>query len=260
LIAHKSFAGATGLLLFVWSASVAPAATITFTNTQIGQNGTGFGNVANLLVVHATGQQQAEYGSVLWNGTQTVLHAGPGAGGNATNQSETQTAATVAGLAGLNNGFFEFGLVFNANEPGSDPNVVLHDFTLRFQDATGGTLFDATYTAPPAGLTLQDFGGTGQAGWLFLVRIDPNNATEMSFLANPNNQLGMFITPGNSIGGFGGGPESFHTARTNNGPPPGGNVNDPVPEPATIAVFGLMAGCAALGARLRRKAPAVRLT
>ncbi len=251
MFARFSIFGSAVALICAFSGS-SSAGIIIYTNTTTNDKGTGFGNIDNLLSVSQTANGTTEFGAVAWNGTTRVLT------GEATNQSEVQTAATVAGITGFNaaSGFFEFGLIFNINEPGNATNVTLNDFTLRFYDAGGGTLFDLTYSAPAGGLTLTDQAqGQGGAGSLFFVRLD--NAEASSFFANPNNRLGQFITPGQAISQVAGGAENFYIQRSNNGNDANGNPAPPIPtpEPATLAVFGALAGFGALGYRLRRKTP-----
>jgi hypothetical protein len=247
---------ATLSLFFFLSCVTAPAAEITFSNQTVDLHGTGFGNVYSLLSVHATGQQTAEFGSVLWNGSTDVLsgNAQPGA------QTNTQFAATVQSLTNANN---HFGLIFNINQPGSNPSITLRDFTLVFQNAGGATLFTATFRAAPGGNDLaQVDNGTGAAGYLFDVALTASEAA--LFFANPNNRLGEFITEANGITNAQGGPENFFLQGL--GPDAGGSgPGDPgpghhMPEPTSLlvwAAFGL--GALGLGARsLRRGTPPER--
>jgi len=210
------------------------AGAINFTGTQVDMNGTGFGNVMNVLSVMNRG---SEHGSVLWNGAADVL------GGDATNTSQTRTATAMqaAGIGGN-----KFAVYFNGNEPGNAPSVVLSDFTLHFLAADGSSLFNATYFAPSGGLTISDFGGSGQAGWLFEVTLTA--AESLLFYGNGSHRLGMSVGANNAITDTAGGAENFFIGQRDDNPTSGG---DPTPEPASIAVWAI-AGLALLSTKLRR--------
>ena len=234
----RRIAAVLGVLL----ATNAPAAQIVYTGTQVELAGTGFGNVTNLLSLQAGAQSNSEFGSVSWNGSADVL------GGAAANTSKTQSAtALVAAGIDANTGL---GLVFNINEPGNASDVTLHDFTVHFTDGAGASLFDATYTAPVGGLSLSDTGGTGQSGHLFWLWLTPDELNQ--FFASGTNRAGMSVGSPNAIGNVAGGTENFFLApyRPNDpgGPGPGG---EPVPEPASVAVWGALA-VAGLAWRRRR--------
>ena len=216
------------------------AGVVTFSGTQADLNGTGFGNVLNVLTVHNRG---SEFGSVLWNGSSDVL------GGHATNTSQTQTASVMQanGIGGT-----KFAVYFNGNEPGNASSVLLHDFSVHFFAADGSSLFDAVYSAPVGGLGISDFGGTGQAGWLFEVAL---SALESSlFYGNGSNRIGMSIGANQAIELTAGGAENFFLGKLDPGPRDGG---DPTPEPASMLVWGLVALGAVIGRSLRcRSQPA----
>jgi len=200
------------------ASSGAHAGTITDTGANGGFGGTGFGNILSLLVLHANG---SEFGSVAWNGSAVVKS------GDATNQSDVQSAATLT-----NNGHgATFPLVLNLGEPGNDPDVTIHDFTLRFYAADGSTLFDITYSPPGGSQTLTDSGGTGQSGRVFSVALTAGEST--SFFADGNNRLGMFVTEANAFEGTGGGPDNFYVPKSAN------SIVEEAPEPATWMMFVL---------------------
>ena len=215
------------LLLGLWAAgpaTTAHARTITFTNTLSGDHGVGFGNILSLLVVKA---KDSEFGSVAWNGTSTVIKD------DARNQSRTQSAKTLS-----DNGYTDYlPLIFNIGEPGSASDITLHDFTLRFFADTGATLFDLTYDAPPEGLNLVDAGGTGQAGWIFDVNLEPSEVA--AFYGNDKNRLGQFIDEDQAIENTAGSHENYFLIKTYDGG--GGDPPTAVPEPAsiTLGVFAL---------------------
>jgi hypothetical protein len=213
------------------------AGTITFTGIQVDLNGTGFGNVLNLLSVQNT---DSEFGSVLWNGAADVLTD------NATNTSKTQTAAVMQSV-GIGS---TFSAIYNGNEPGNASSSTLHGFKLHFQGADGSSLFDLLYTAPAGGLSISDFGGTGQAGWIFAVSLAGNEAAQ--FFGNGANRVGMSIDRDEAIGDVAGGAENFFLHHGTDGPSSGGG-GEPTPEPGSIAVWMIAALAAIQGARVRRR-------
>ena len=84
----RSSLGSLALLLALGGTAVnAGAATVVFTNTQSNETGTGFGTIANLLVLQAPGNGSSEWGSVGWDGSGIVRTD------HATAQSSVQSAA-----------------------------------------------------------------------------------------------------------------------------------------------------------------------
>lgn len=181
------------------------------------QSGTGFGNVLNVLTLHATPQ---EAGSVLWQGSGDLRS------GDATNQSQTRSVAelTAAGVGAL-----DFGVVFNINEPGSSAPVTLQQFELVFQDQTGEELFTQEWTGSMSLMPLAQGQGTGGAGYLFTVNLTPAQAS--LFFSDPANRIGMRVE--SPILSTAGGPENFYL----------------IPAPGALALLGLAVG--ALGRRRR---------
>lgn len=237
--------------------------TIEFSGDAV-ESGTGFGNVLNVLSLQASGQNTEEFGSVTWSGTQNVRTD------FATNQSTTRTAlelATELGISIGQTGAVTFGLVFNINETGANPDLLLRGFDLIFEDSAGnplisiGTAGVASYvptgagaeapffeSSPEAGLRLEPASGTqgvGTAGWLFEVTMDAAQAT--TFFALATNRIGMSVIADRSILGVDDGPENFYLARID------GLTPIVIPEPSTIAMAftGLIA--LGLGGLLRRR-------
>lgn len=199
-------------------------ASIIFTNTQVNESGTGFGNRLTVLSVQQKGNNTTESGSILWNGAADVD------AGDATNQSETQTVADLL-AEGINENTLT--VIFNINEGGEPaPVLTLHDFSLVFLNAAGAEQFRETYSAPVGGLDLDQAGsGNGASGWRFDVAFD-NPAAAASFFSVPTNRLGMEIASGQAIEDTSGGAESFF-------------VISPVPEPSSglLCLVGLALAC-----------------
>jgi len=204
------------------------AGDIIFTNTQVDEQGTGFGNVLTVLGLQAT---PSEFGSVLWNGAVDVLTD------DATNQSETQTVADLV-LAGIDES--NLTLIFNINEGGdSDPVLTLHDFDVVFQDSSGAVLFRETFDSG-AGLPLAQPGsGNGASGWRFDVNFTTNSVLAAAFFTNPTNRLGMEIVSDQAIANTKGGADSFFVAAV-------------VPEPTTHLLLLLGTGPLVLWSMRRR--------
>ena len=201
---------------------------IIFTNTQVDEQGTGFGNVLTVLSLQAT---PSEFGSVLWDGVSDVLI------GDYTNQSQTRTVTELSS-AGIDE--TNFVVIFNINEGGdSNPVLTLHDFDVVFQDASGVELFRESFDAG-AGLPLDLAGsGNGASGWLFDVNFTTNAAAAAAFFGTATNRIGMEITSGQAIANTKGGADSFFVAAH-------------VPAPATI-VTTLVGACSLTLILIRRR-------
>ena len=195
---------------------------IIFTNTQVDEQGTGFGNVLTVLSLQAT---PSEFGSVLWDGVSDVLI------GDYTNQSQTRTVTELS-AAGIDDS--NFVVIFNINEGGdSNPVLTLHDFDIVFQDASGAELFREFFDAG-GGLPLDLAGsGNGASGWLFNVNFTANAAAAAAFFTVATNRIGMEITSAQAIANTKGGADSFFVAAH-------------VPEPATLVTALLGIGPLAL--------------
>jgi len=195
----------------------ASAGTITFTNQSIELQGTGLGNVLDILFVH---QNKAEFGSVTWDGAADVETD------DAINQSQTRTVAELAKV-GITSAA-QIGLILNIAESGNAPDINVFDFSMRFTDSNGVPLFaDAIYTAPGGGLNLtQVSAGVGGSGWVFAVNLSP--AEETALFASDDNRIGMLISEKNAFTDTSGAPDGFFVA--------------PVPEPTSwaMALLGLI--------------------
>ena len=205
--------------------SATSAAVITMDAGPFPPKGTLSGDGLSLLVLQDSGSTRdgREAGSVLWNGTGDVRS------GEAKNESVTRTASalTSAGVDATN-----FGIVFHSSQAANQA-LDLNEFTLRFAEADGDTLFDATYTATPQTRRL-----SGKKDFSFHVQLTPEEAA--SFFGNGSNRLGMLVTdPIANVAS--GGPDRFFVFATT-----------PIPEPAAMSIVTLAAGVLTLRRRSRR--------
>jgi hypothetical protein len=153
------------------------AAIVTFEGPQP-DNGTGFGNILNVLSLQ---HRPEEAGSVIRQNGADVLT------GDATNTSQTRTVAEF-----LASGYdpSNLGVIFNINDPGSSPNVTLNQFEVLFYDASDTLLFTALYSGPSLNLAPVSM-GTGGAGYLFNIELTP---AELAFFNDPANRIGLRVT------------------------------------------------------------------
>jgi hypothetical protein len=209
--------------------------------------GQGFGNAPRDLTLQATGQQTTESGAVGVSSTggitfgTAIPDASVSPGNGITNS--TSTAAMPSPLAddqkygvpttgslGITSAS-QIGVLFNATEPGGN-SVNVTDLTLKFYTANG-TLLGAIDGQQNFGSTNP---GNGVAGFVFVV-----DTAQQGFVNGLLTQggSGTRLALEASIADFAGGPESFLIF--NRGLTGGtvGPTGSPVPEPGTLAIFGL---------------------
>jgi hypothetical protein len=240
--------------------TTAEAGPITIAGTLVSDGtrdftGTGFGVVLPVLTLQNS--QGSEMGGIGWNGSadfsfDTVTGTGTGGDpdGSVKDQgvhSRTYTFQDLinAGITNTNN----LGLVFNVNETGSNPGTTLQDVRIGvYQVSTGtwvlqsGTCSGTNPTCPGAFPVTNQ--GQGGDGYLFQL----SGVDLSTYFASPTlYRIGLWA----NITGSDDGPEDFYfqsiVCTTNCNPPP------PVPEPASLALFGsgLFAAASAMYRRRR---------
>ncbi|MEO7521529.1 MAG: PEP-CTERM sorting domain-containing protein [Gemmatimonas sp.] len=206
--------------------------------------GTGLGTVNTILTISSSGSATTETGCVTFGGAtgSAFLANGMCTGSNGdvkTGASQTQTRTLLeTGVTSAAN----FGIVFNAAEPGGDA-ITLNDLTVSFFSPAGLLLYQAS-TVP--GVNGEPFlfpatnTGTGNAGFLFVLDAGQQSAaTSAGVFLNTANVIGLSASLSQATGGN----ETFFVANT------GGLAV--VPEPSTYALMA--AGLAGIFGFARRR-------
>jgi hypothetical protein len=179
-------------------------------------NGTGFGNVTNVLSLQVNPQGgPTETGSVIPTSVNT---------GDATNTSNTWTSAQLSAL-----GFSDsnLGIVWNVNQEG-DSEISLEGFSITFYNGSGVLQAFAPLQDAPF---VEGAVGTGTSGHL----ISYNNSTGdlTTFFANPDWVLGGTGSAGTGAYPANDGQDNFYLVNLSVPPPP-----PQVPEPTTLILLG----------------------
>jgi len=201
-----------GLVCVVCFVPCAFSDSISFSGTVL-QQGTGFGNVLNLLTLQQKGNATNETGAVVPTSLAT---------GDASPTSKTYTVSqlTAAGVTAAN-----FGLVFNPNETGAGaPDTVdVQSFFVDFY--TSGNLVTPYLSVPLLGLPVNIVPistGQGSQGW----GINYTNTGDLTtFFGTGTNVIGAH----GSIFNTDDGPDDFNIVQL---------ATTSVPEPTTLLLLG----------------------
>ncbi len=190
-------------------------------------SGTGIGSVNTLLTIQGQGNATMEAGCVSFGGVIGTSFSGGtcvGSSGDVkTGASQTQTRTLLeTGVTSAAN----FGIIFNAAEPGGDA-ITLESLNVVFYSSTGTVLFQAS--------TVESFvfpmtnTGTGNSGFLFVLNAAQQaSATAAGAFNSSSNVIGLSASASQATGGN----ETFFVGNT------GGMDFVVVPEPSTFALLG----------------------
>jgi hypothetical protein len=201
--------------------------------------GTGLGAVNTVLTLTSPANTTSETASVTWNGTASTTTGNALTGAS---QSSTPTLGSL-GVTSPSN----LRIVLNADEPANASSITVSNLALNIFSPTGANVFTSDpFTAQTLNATDR---GIGNAGFVF--RLTDAEIARAGGAFSATNRIGLSATINDATGG----PETFFAVNfagaggggTGTGGGGGGNA---VPEPSTVAIFGL--GLAALGFMRRR--------
>lgn len=186
------------------------------------------GGLGSQLTILTLQNSPTESGCVGFNGTTDVFANAICGGGNAgdvmtgASQSLTRTVGAIGWNAAV-----DVGIVFNPSEPGGN-SINLQTLTLYIYSPTGTVLFTS---GPSSAVNFADTNpGVGNAGFLFSLDLAQQVTLDSSgALSNANNRVGLFASISDSAGGL----ETLFASDLQRS-----EVNEPIPEPAPMALVG----------------------
>jgi hypothetical protein len=189
------------------------------------------------LNLQHSGNSKKESGSVSWNGTIDLsagdISAGP---------HQNTVSFTELGLARAS----DLRILININEAngGAKAPITIDAMVLTAYDQNGNSVFSASLVGP---ITLDQFKKAQGSTSDYALGLDSAAAARLQAALDQNPALRLGLEA--SLSNVDGGPERFRWAGT----------TGPVPEPATIVLFGTSLAGLAGAVRRRRKAAAALL-